>query len=1087
MSKGTGSKLYNPNADIIPTRRTAEPEPLSDATTSSYVHVPRPHGAAQQREDRSSGPRQLFDHRKDDPVRFHAIARPPPSTPHTRVAPTTKLSGDRISASSGSSYAPSTSSSFTLSSTTDGSSASSKLFDGRPGAATDDSGTTAYADQLKRLYRRITGLETTVKQEDADADLMDDAMPSRMVLQGREPVSVHDEVEQEKWRKQIGLHKNLAETILDLLTLSLNPKVPASLRSIPVKYNIVIRLWTFAFNKLLENLRRASSQSPVALEHLQEFIYYAYTFYTGLLTRQSLSDFKPAWLEALGDLARYRMAVAGFIKGVVGQGGITTQALTEVSAEASATPSSTSLAVPVLDTAKSISDAPAARIDDSPSPSVGIVAARMMDLEPEKERWRNVARDWYGAGLTDHPGTGKLHHHLGLLSRDIESEELRGIYHFTKSMVSLHPFPTSRESILPMWSLPAQARRAVPDARASELFILLHGMIFTNIQLDHFQPTLGRFIERLKIEGAEEKEWIMMAIINISGIMEYGRPSGLLRKLGVVGPKEPAGTQQAATIRVMAKKAAAGVPGAVNPSAEDMMDVDGDQRRERDPTTNSPGRAEQLTPPYPNADLPDCPPGLHHALQLTFAMLSHVLQNPLRQPSAFARSTLNPYLTVILTFLATLLKQESALQLLERSIPWQELATFFTTIPRRVMTSQGLLDSNFTPDTGDRWVVTCGVSPPLAEDWCMRGMEWVGRKVFERGYWKSGEDQKPEMEILDEIEGIENSDGMIEDDDDEKDAPLSELERRWIRICRSAASLASTVDGFSRKEGTREWSVTGKLARKVDQWKEEDRLERLADERRRMGSRWTSDPMDVDEGDAEDASSESDDENDSEEIKALKARRRELKALLASGRLAGEAPRSRPRSGKRSTDTRPALNLVPGYTVLVVDTNILLSSLSMITSLVESMKWTVVVPLPVLMELDGLSSNVSPQLSEAATTAINYITSHIRTHSASLKVQTSKGNYLSSLAVRTEDVDFSSGQSNEKSMDDLILKAAIWQDDHWQDRSAMLKVTQAPQTTAHAVKVVLLTLDRNLRLKSRARQLPAAGEKDLAALMSFAT
>lgn len=145
----------------------------------------------------------------------------------------------------------------------------------------------------------------------------------------------------------------------------------------------------------------------------------------------------------------------------------------------------------------------------------------------------------------------------------------------------------------------------------------------------------------------------------------------------------------------------------------------------------------------------------------------------------------------------------------------------------------------------------------------------------------------------------------------------------------------------------------------------------------------------------------------------------------------------------------------------MVDTNILLSSLSMITSLVESMKWTVVVPLPVLMELDGLSSNVSPQLSEAATTAINYITSHIRTHSASLKVQTSKGNYLSSLAVRTEDVDFSSGQSNEKSMDDLILKAAIWQDDHWQDRSAMLKVTQAPQTTAHAVKVVLLTLDRN--------------------------
>ncbi len=50
----------------------------------------------------------------------------------------------------------------------------------------------------------------------------------------------------------------------------------------------------------------------------------------------------------------------------------------------------------------------------------------------------------------------------------------------------LHPYPTSRESILPIWSATAQARRSVPDARASELFVLMHGMIFTNIQLDDF-------------------------------------------------------------------------------------------------------------------------------------------------------------------------------------------------------------------------------------------------------------------------------------------------------------------------------------------------------------------------------------------------------------------------------------------------------------------------------------------------------------------------------------------------------------------------------------------------------------------------
>ena len=151
---------------------------------------------------------------------------------------------------------------------------------------------------------------------------------------------------------------------------------------------------------------------------------------------------------------------------------------------------------------------------------------------------------------------------------------------------------------------------------------------------------------------------------------------------------------------------------------------------------------------------------------------------------------------------------------------------------------------------------------------------------------------------------------------------------------------------------------------------------------------------------------------------------------------------------------------MPGYTSLVVDTNILLSSLSMVSSLIESLRWTVVIPLPVIMELDGLSSNTS-QLGEAAQTAMSYISSHIRSHALSLKVQTSKGNYLTSLSVRTEEVDFNGGNT-EKSMDDLILKAAIWQDDHWVDRSSMLKAPSAtPAELNSAVKVVLLSLDRN--------------------------
>jgi protein SMG6 len=43
-------------------------------------------------------------------------------------------------------------------------------------------------------------------------------------------------------------------------------------------------------------------------------------------------------------------------------------------------------------------------------------------------------------------------------------------------------------------------------------------------------------------------------------------------------------------------------------------------------------------------------------------------------------------------------------------------------------------------------------------------------------------------------------------------------------------------------------------------------------------------------------------------------------------------------------------------------------------------------------------------------------------------------------------------------MDDLILKAAIWQDEHWVDWPALLKVEQSGDRPKSAAKVVLLGL-----------------------------
>ena len=114
------------------------------------------------------------------------------------------------------------------------------------------------------------------------------------------------------------------------------------------------------------------------------------------------------------------------------QWGLTVKAVSE--ADAGANESSSSREKKTSGSAKSISDASqvATRIDHSHFPSIGLVAAHLLEVEPEKERWRNIAMGWYAAGIAEQPGTGKLHHHMGLLSREVEGEELQSVYHLVK-------------------------------------------------------------------------------------------------------------------------------------------------------------------------------------------------------------------------------------------------------------------------------------------------------------------------------------------------------------------------------------------------------------------------------------------------------------------------------------------------------------------------------------------------------------------------------------------------------------------------------------------------------------------------------
>lgn len=76
-------------------------------------------------------------------------------------------------------------------------------------------------------------------------------------------------------------------------------------------------------------------------------------------------------------------------------------------------------------------------------------------------------------------------------------------------------------------------------------------------------------------------------------------------------------------------------------------------------------------------------------------------------------------------------------------------------------------------------------------------------------------------------------------------------------------------------------------------------------------------------------------------------------------------------------------------------------------------------------------------------------------------------------------------------MDDFILRVAVGQSDHFVDRSRILSSSGSTlkldatyeEQKRTALKVLLLTFDRNLRLRARARGIEAADEKEMAKIL----
>ncbi|KAK2537474.1 hypothetical protein Q9233_002778 [Columba guinea] len=158
---------------------------------------------------------------------------------------------------------------------------------------------------------------------------------------------------------------------------------------------------------------------------------------------------------------------------------------------------------------------------------------------------------------------------------------------------------------------------------------------------------------------------------------------------------------------------------------------------------------------------------------------------------------------------------------------------------------------------------------------------------------------------------------------------------------------------------------------------------------------------------------------------------------------------------------------------LVPDTNGFIDHLSGLRTLLDCRKFILVVPLIVINELDGLAkgpemehraAGYARQVQERARKSIEFLEERFESRDNCLRALTSRGNELESISFRSEDTTGQQGNN-----DDLILSCCLH---YCNDKAKDFMPTNKDDPIRLLREVVLLTDDRNLRVKALTRNVP---------------
>ncbi|KAI4128089.1 MAG: hypothetical protein LQ347_004316 [Umbilicaria vellea] len=120
----------------------------------------------------------------------------------------------------------------------------------------------------------------------------------------RSAVTQERSLHNEQWQALIALRRQLLSEHHDFFLASGYLSTNANLSKLAAKYSMPARMWRHGIHAFLEVLRH---HLPDSLDHMLAFIYMAYTMAARLY--DNVPFFEDTWLQCLGELGRYRMAI----------------------------------------------------------------------------------------------------------------------------------------------------------------------------------------------------------------------------------------------------------------------------------------------------------------------------------------------------------------------------------------------------------------------------------------------------------------------------------------------------------------------------------------------------------------------------------------------------------------------------------------------------------------------------------------------------------------------------------------------------------------------------------------------------------